>query len=69
LSRHSANKDAAIDFVLYLTGAVEQKRRALVGSFAPTIESLYQDTEVLAANPFLPISARSTGRRLPAPRR
>jgi trehalose/maltose transport system substrate-binding protein len=52
VSRHSANKDAAIDFVLYLTGAAEQKRRALVGSFAPTIASLYQDAEVLAANPF-----------------
>jgi trehalose/maltose transport system substrate-binding protein len=52
VSRHSANKDAAIDFVLYLTRAAEQKRRALVGSFAPTIENRYQDREVLAANPF-----------------
>jgi trehalose/maltose transport system substrate-binding protein len=38
--------------VLYLTGAAEQKRRALVGSFDPTIENRYQDREVLAANPF-----------------
>jgi trehalose/maltose transport system substrate-binding protein len=52
VSRHSANKEAAIDFVLYLTGVAEQKRRAIVGSYAPTIESLYQDAEVLAANPF-----------------
>jgi trehalose/maltose transport system substrate-binding protein len=52
VSRHSANKDAAIDFVLYLTDAAEQKRRAIAGSFAPTIPSLYRDPEVLAANPF-----------------
>jgi trehalose/maltose transport system substrate-binding protein len=52
VSRHSANKDAAIDFVLYLTSAVEQNRRAIAGSYAPTIRSLYQDPEVLAANPF-----------------
>jgi trehalose/maltose transport system substrate-binding protein len=52
VSRHSANKEAAIDFLLYLTSAAEQKRRAIAGSYAPTIESLYQDPEVLAANPF-----------------
>jgi trehalose/maltose transport system substrate-binding protein len=38
--------------VRYLTGEPEQKRRAIEGSFAPTIASLYQDPEVLAANPF-----------------
>jgi trehalose/maltose transport system substrate-binding protein len=52
VSRYSPDKEAAIDFVLYLTGAAEQKRRAIAGSYAPTIESLYQDAEVLAANPF-----------------
>ena len=52
VSRHSANKEAAIDFVLYLTGAPEQKRRAIAGSYAPTIPSLYEDPEVQAANPF-----------------
>jgi trehalose/maltose transport system substrate-binding protein len=52
VSRHSTNKDAAIDFVLHLTSVAEQKRRAIAGSYAPTIESLYQDPEVLAANHF-----------------
>lgn len=52
VSKHSANKDAAIDFVLYLTSAAGQKRRAITGSYAPTIPSLYQDPEILAANPF-----------------
>jgi trehalose/maltose transport system substrate-binding protein len=52
VSRHSANQEAASDFVLYLTSAAEQKRRAITGSYAPTIPSLYEDSEVLAANPF-----------------
>lgn len=52
VSRHSANQEAAIDFVRYLTGRDEQKRRAIEGSFAPTIADLYQDPDVLAANPF-----------------
>jgi len=52
VSRHSANQEAAIDFALYLTSAAEQKRRAIAGSYAPTIANLYQDPEVLAANPF-----------------
>jgi len=62
VSRHSANQDAAIDFVLYLTSAAEQKRRAIAGSYAPTIPSLYEDPEVLAANPFF----AELGRALPA---
>jgi len=62
VSRHSANQDAAIDFVLYLTSAAEQKRRAIAGSYAPTIPSLYEDPEVLAANPFF----AELGKALPA---
>ena len=38
--------------MLYLTSAAEQKRRAIAGSYAPTIKSLYEDADVLAANPF-----------------
>jgi trehalose/maltose transport system substrate-binding protein len=52
VSKYSKNQAAAIDLVRYLTSPAEQKRRAIQGSFAPTIESLYQDSEVLAANPF-----------------
>ena len=52
VSRHSQNPQAAIHLVRYLTGAAEQKRRAIEGSFAPTLGGLYEDPEVLAANPF-----------------
>ena len=36
----------------YLTSKEEQKRRAIEGSYNPTIEALYKDPEVLAAVPF-----------------
>ena len=52
VSRHSENQAAAIEFVRYLTGRDEQKRRAIEGSFAPTIADLYGDQDVLSANPF-----------------
>jgi trehalose/maltose transport system substrate-binding protein len=52
VSRHSAEQEAAIAFVTYLAGEAEQKRRAVEGSFAPTIKALYEDPDVLEANPF-----------------
>jgi trehalose/maltose transport system substrate-binding protein len=53
VSKYSKNKDAAIDLVMYLTGAEEQKRRAIEGSFNPTIVGLYGDTDIARANPFI----------------
>jgi trehalose/maltose transport system substrate-binding protein len=52
VSRYSRHQAEAADLVLYLTGAEEQKRRAIKGSYNPTIKSLYTDEEVLKANPF-----------------
>ncbi len=52
VSRYSAHPEEAIDLVRYLTAAAEQKRRALEGSFDPTLRSLYEDKELLTANPF-----------------
>jgi trehalose/maltose transport system substrate-binding protein len=52
VSRYSENAEAAIDLVRYLTGEAEQKRRAVVGGYNPTISSLYEDPDVLQANPF-----------------
>ena len=36
-----------------LTGAEEQKRRAIVGSFNPTIPALFKDPEIQKAAPFI----------------
>ena len=52
VSQYSQNPELAVDLVLYLTSYDEQKRRAVEGSYNPTIAALYQDQEVLAANPF-----------------
>jgi trehalose/maltose transport system substrate-binding protein len=53
VSAHSAHPAAAADLVAHLTGAAEQKRRAIAGSFNPTRPALYDDPEVLDAVPFL----------------
>lgn len=52
VSKYSQNPDVAADLVRYLTSEQEQKRRAIEGSYNPTIEALYKDPEVLEAVPF-----------------
>lgn len=53
VSKYSAHPRLAADLVLYLASADEQKRRAIEGSFNPTIVNLYKDPEILQANPFM----------------
>lgn len=52
VSKYSEHPEVAADLVRYLTSAEVQKQRAIEGSYAPTIMALYEDEEVLAANPF-----------------
>ncbi|MCE8034068.1 MAG: ABC transporter substrate-binding protein [Halomonas sp.] len=52
VSRYSENAELAAELVAFLAGEQEQKRRAIEGAYNPTLESLYQDDEVLAAVPF-----------------
>jgi trehalose/maltose transport system substrate-binding protein len=52
VSAYSRNPDIAADLVRYLTSKEEQKRRAIEGSYNPTVEALYKDPDVLAAVPF-----------------
>jgi len=52
VSKYSQNAELAVDLVRHLTSADEQKRRAIEGSYNPTIAALYQDEEILAATPF-----------------
>jgi trehalose/maltose transport system substrate-binding protein len=51
VSKFSKHPKEAADLALYLTGPEEQKRRAIAGGFQPTIVSVYQDKEVVEANP------------------
>lgn len=72
VSRYSRHPEAAIDLVRHLTSAQVQKDRAIQGAYNPTLPALYEDADILAANPFfgtllpafrdaLPRPARQTG--------
>ena len=52
VSKYSGNAPLAAELVRFLTSYQEQKRRAIQGSYNPTIPALYEDQEVLAAVPF-----------------
>jgi trehalose/maltose transport system substrate-binding protein len=52
VSKYSPNAELAVDLVRHLTSVEEQKRRAIKGSYNPTIATLYEDEEVLQASPF-----------------
>ncbi|TJY58199.1 ABC transporter substrate-binding protein [Sinimarinibacterium sp. CAU 1509] len=52
VSKYSAHPALAADLVRHLTAASEQKRRAVIGAYNPTIPALYRDPEVLDAVPF-----------------
>lgn len=52
VSKYSENVDAAVALALFLGSYEEQKIRAIEGSYNPTIQALYEDADVLEANPF-----------------
>ncbi|MBW8726515.1 MAG: ABC transporter substrate-binding protein [Inquilinus limosus] len=52
VSKYSAHPKEAVDLVVYLTGKDEQKRRAIEATFQTTIPALYDDPDVLKAQPF-----------------
>lgn len=52
VSKYSEHPAEAADYAFFLASYDEQKYRAIEGSFNPTIEALYDDPDVLAANPF-----------------
>jgi multiple sugar transport system substrate-binding protein len=67
VSRHSRHPDLAAQLVLYLTSAPVQKQRAIEASLYPTRPALYQDPEILAANPFLKTLETSLAEALARP--
>jgi trehalose/maltose transport system substrate-binding protein len=52
VSKYSAHPEQAADLAFFMASYDEQKHRAVIGSLNPTIMALYEDEEVLAANPF-----------------
>jgi trehalose/maltose transport system substrate-binding protein len=52
VSRYSRHPAEAADLVRFLTSAAQQSQRAIRAAYNPTLPALYDDPEVLAANPF-----------------
>jgi multiple sugar transport system substrate-binding protein len=67
ISRDSRNADAAMDFLIWATGAEQMRRSAQRGN-PPTRKSLFQDIELLAKFPAYPAQLRSLETSRPRPR-
>ena len=55
VSKFSLHQDAAISLALYLGGPEAQKIHALRAGNLPTIMALYDDAEIAAAKPIIPL--------------
>ncbi len=53
VSKYSKNPQAAVDFLLWLTGKEEQKFKAIEGSNNPTFKAVYDDPELEQKMPFM----------------
>ncbi|MGO1163121.1 ABC transporter substrate-binding protein [Brucella pseudogrignonensis] len=53
VSKYSTKQDAAVELVKYLASPEVQKVQAIEVSRLPTIEALYDDQEIIAAQPFM----------------
>jgi trehalose/maltose transport system substrate-binding protein len=52
VSQFSTKKEAAIEFVKFMTSPEMQKDQAIVNSLLPTRPAIYDDPDVLKANPY-----------------
>jgi trehalose/maltose transport system substrate-binding protein len=53
VSKYSKEPALAASLVIYMTGAEQQKARAIDASYNPTIMSLYEDADIRRSNPFM----------------
>jgi multiple sugar transport system substrate-binding protein len=67
IPRDSQNTGAAMDFLLWATGAEQMRRSAQRGN-PPTRRSLFHDAELVAKNPAYPAQLRSLESSRPRPR-
>jgi multiple sugar transport system substrate-binding protein len=67
ISVYSKNKATALDFLKFLTTEETQKFFATQGSLAPVIGTLYDDKELVAKLPYLPVLKTSIENAVPRP--
>ncbi len=67
VSVYSKNKATALDFLKFLTTEENQKFFATQGSLAPVLGSLYEDQELVAKLPYLPVLKTSIENAVPRP--
>jgi trehalose/maltose transport system substrate-binding protein len=53
VSKYSKNIEASAALAMYMTSPEIQKKRAVGGSYNPTIPELYKDKDITTANPFM----------------
>jgi len=63
----SENRDAAWTLIQYLSAPEQQRTRALRGSYLPTLETLYEDDEVLETVPILALGREAIQSARPRP--
>ena len=67
ISVYSKNKATALDFLKFLTTEETQKFFATQGSLAPVLGALYDDKELVAKLPYLPVLKTSIENAVPRP--
>ncbi|MFF1882654.1 ABC transporter substrate-binding protein [Pseudarthrobacter sp. NPDC058196] len=66
-SVYSKNKATALDFMKFMTSAETEKFYATQGSLAPVLGSLYEDKDLVAKLPYLPVLKTSIENAVPRP--
>src|SRR5260370_41807492 len=61
------NTDASWSFIQYMLGAYAQKQLAIVGSFTPALQSVYNDPDVQTKQPLFTKLAPMLQNALPRP--
>ncbi|HEX9086279.1 MAG TPA: ABC transporter substrate-binding protein [Arthrobacter sp.] len=67
ISVYSKNKATALDFLRTLSSEETQKFYAIQGSLAPVLTALYDDPELVAKLPYLPVLKTSIENAVPRP--
>lgn len=67
VSVYSKNKATTLDFLKFMTSEETEKFYATQGSLAPVLGSLYEDKELVAKLPYLPVLKTSIENAVPRP--